>query len=57
MRTARLVLTPDAKLATPIAIAGWGVTYTATCIDKASLNDFIVKNAGPWSLQTTGKPL
>ncbi len=43
---ARLIVTPDPQLATPIAIGGWGATYTATCIDLPSLNDFIVKNAG-----------
>ncbi|MFO0762450.1 MAG: DUF3105 domain-containing protein [Byssovorax sp.] len=43
---ARLVVTPDAQIKTPIAIAGWGATYTATCIDEASINDFISNNIG-----------
>lgn len=43
---ARLIVTPDPALTAPIAIGGWGVTYTATCIDEASLNDFVVQNAG-----------
>mgnify|MGYP006915286951 CR=1 FL=1 len=40
---ARLIVTPDPVLTVPIAIGGWGVTYTATCIDEASLNDFIAQ--------------
>ncbi len=36
----RVVLTPDAKLPTPIAAVGWGATYTATCIDPTSLQNF-----------------
>ena len=37
---ARVVLTPDPDLATPIAAAAWGQTYTATCIDVPSLRAF-----------------
>ena len=37
----RLVMTPDPLLATPIAAAAWGTTYTATCIDDASLRAFV----------------
>jgi hypothetical protein len=37
---ARVVLTPDPELATPIAAAAWGQTYTATCIDIPSLRAF-----------------
>jgi hypothetical protein len=37
---ARVVLTPDPELATPIAAAAWGATYTATCIDVPSLRAF-----------------
>lgn len=37
---ARLVLTPDALLDTPIAAAAWGATYTATCLDRPSLAQF-----------------
>jgi hypothetical protein len=43
---ARLVLTPDAELETPIAAAAWGATYTATCIDKTSLAAFIAEAYG-----------
>ena len=38
---ARLVLTPDDKLDTPIAASAWGATYTATCIDTPSLAAFV----------------
>ncbi|WP_437737050.1 DUF3105 domain-containing protein [Sorangium sp. So ce1335] len=38
---ARLVMTPDSALDTPIAAAAWGATYTATCLDKASLSRFV----------------
>jgi hypothetical protein len=38
--SARMVLTPDPELATPIAAAAWGATYTATCIDLPSLQAF-----------------
>jgi hypothetical protein len=37
---ARMVLTPDPLLSTPIAASAWGATYTATCIDVASLQAF-----------------
>jgi len=37
---ARVVLTPDPDLDTPIAAAAWGNTYTATCIDIPSLRAF-----------------
>ncbi|MDC0743386.1 DUF3105 domain-containing protein [Polyangium mundeleinium] len=43
---ARLVLTPDADLDTPIAAAAWGATYTATCLDKASLAAFVAEAYG-----------
>ena len=36
----RAVITPDARLTTPIAVAAWGATYTATCIDPPSLRAF-----------------
>ena len=39
----RIVITPDPELDTPIAASAWGATYTATCIDKASLASFIAK--------------
>ena len=37
---ARVVLTPDPDLVTPIAASAWGNTYTATCIDVPSLQAF-----------------
>jgi hypothetical protein len=37
---ARMVLTPDPLLSTPIAASAWGATYTATCIDVPSLQAF-----------------
>jgi hypothetical protein len=37
---ARVVLTPDPLLDTPIAAAAWGATYTATCLDETSLRAF-----------------
>ena len=43
---ARVILTPDPLLSTPIAVSAWGATYTATCIDPASLADFIAKRMG-----------
>jgi hypothetical protein len=39
---ARLVLTADPDLPTPIAAAAWGATYTATCIDTDSLTQFML---------------
>lgn len=44
--TERVVITPDPLLDTPIAVAAWGATYTATCIDKASLVDFAKAHYG-----------
>jgi Protein of unknown function (DUF3105) len=53
---ARLVLTPDPDLATPIAAAAWGATYTATCIDQASLMQFALDHyaQGPEDFCTDG---
>ena len=42
----RVVLTPDPELDTPIAAAAWGTTYTATCIDVASLASFVARSIG-----------
>jgi hypothetical protein len=42
----RVVLTPDPDIPTPIAASAWGATYTATCLDTASLNDFVMKRLG-----------
>ncbi|MCK6593250.1 MAG: DUF3105 domain-containing protein [Polyangiaceae bacterium] len=54
---ARLIITPDPLLDTPIAAAAWGATYTATCIDKASLAAFVAKayGKGPENLCYDGK--
>lgn len=41
---ARLLLTPDDGLDTPVAAAAWGATYTATCLDKPSLERFVADN-------------
>lgn len=43
---ARMVLTPDPLLDTPIAAAAWGATYTATCVDVASLKAFAAAHYG-----------
>lgn len=43
---ARLVLTPDPDLPTPIAASAWGATYTATCIDTTSLAAFVAEAYG-----------
>jgi hypothetical protein len=39
--TNRLILTPDPDLDAPVAAAAWGATYVATCLDRASLDDFM----------------
>lgn len=44
--SARFVITPDPLLVTPIAIAGWRASYTATCIDPPSIADFVEKHYG-----------
>ncbi|AUX41912.1 hypothetical protein SOCE26_033370 [Sorangium cellulosum] len=41
---ARLVVTPDDALDSPVAAAAWGATYTATCLDAASLARFVADN-------------
>jgi hypothetical protein len=43
---ARLVLTPDPELDTPIAASAWGATYAATCIDEKSLAAFVSEAYG-----------
>lgn len=55
--TERVILTPDPELDVPIAAAAWGATYTATCIDTASLRDFVKKHYdhGPESTCAQGK--
>jgi hypothetical protein len=37
----RILLAPDPSLKTPIALAAWRATYTATCIDPPSLEAFV----------------
>lgn len=56
---ARLVLTPDPELDTPIAASAWGATYTATCIDPSSLAAFVsaVYGRGPESTCFNGKDI
>lgn len=53
---ARLLLTPDPNLDTPIAASAWGATYTATCIDTESLAAFVAEVYGnaPESLCNNG---
>ena len=46
MAPPRYVLTPDPLLDTPIGVASWGSTYTATCLDPKSLGDFMVASFG-----------
>ena len=41
-----VVITPDPDLATPIAAAAWGYTYTSDCMDYASLLDFAKAHYG-----------
>lgn len=52
--TTRLVLTPDAKIPTPIAVSTWRATYTATCLDPPSLKDFIQRFIGHGSEMVCG---
>lgn len=40
----RYVLTPDPLLATKVAIAAWGYTYTADCLDVPTLSAFANDN-------------
>lgn len=37
----RLVIVPDPELDVPIALAAWGATYRATCLDPESLLAFV----------------
>lgn len=43
---ARVVMTKDPELPTPIAASAWRATYTATCIDPPSLNQFVLDTYG-----------
>jgi hypothetical protein len=38
---ARFVIAPDPALDHPVALAAWGATYVATCIDRPSLTAFV----------------
>jgi hypothetical protein len=53
------VLTPDPDLDTPIAASAWGATYTATCIDTASLAAFVSEayGKGPETTCANGEDL
>ena len=50
--TERVIIAPDPDLDVPVAAAAWGATYRATCLDPASLKDFVKKayDKGPESL-------
>ena len=39
--TGRFVIAPDPALDHPVALAAWGATYVATCLDAASLLAFV----------------
>ena len=39
--TARFVIAPDTDLDFPVAMAAWGATYNATCIDEPSIKAFV----------------
>jgi hypothetical protein len=56
---ARMLLSPDPEISEPIAAAAWGATYTATCIDKASLSAFVASayGKGPEATCAQGRPL
>ncbi len=43
---ARVILTPDPLLSSPIAISAWGATYAATCLDPPSIAAFIAARIG-----------
>lgn len=42
----RYILTPDPLLSTQVAIAAWGFTYTADCLDVPTLSAFANDNYG-----------
>jgi Protein of unknown function (DUF3105) len=54
----RAVLTPDPLLDTPVAIAAWGATYTAKCVDPPSIAKFVSEHyaRGPEDFCTEGQP-
>ena len=39
----RTVITPDPKLAEPLAAVSWGFIYRAACVDQPSLNAFAIE--------------
>jgi hypothetical protein len=53
----RTIIAPDDQIPTPIALAAWGATYTATCIDPPSLAEFVVAGYahGPENTCAPGK--
>lgn len=53
----RTIIAPDSAIDTPIAVAAWGATYTATCIDPPSLAAFLEAHyaKGPENLCAEGK--
>jgi hypothetical protein len=56
---ARVLVTPDPELDHPIAAAGWGSTYVATCLDQASLEAFVkaAYGRGPEAVCAPGRDL
>jgi Protein of unknown function (DUF3105) len=54
----RAVLTPDPLLDTPVAIAAWGATYTAKCVDLPSIAKFVSEHyaRGPENFCADGQP-
>ena len=53
----RVLLAPDPSLKTPIGLAAWRATYTATCIDPPSLEAFVRDHyaLGPENLCAQGR--
>lgn len=53
----RLIVAPEPSLEWPIALSAWGHTYRATCIDPASLADFVDAHyaGGPEDLCVPGR--
>lgn len=48
----RMVLTPSDAQTAPIVASAWNASYTATCIDKASLADFVSAAYGKGTEET-----
>lgn len=53
----RVIIAPDAALDAPIALAAWGASYVATCIDAPSLEAFAKDHyaKGPENICADGK--